>query len=126
MQKLPSHPRGPPIPFEGHIRIDLGQAVKQPIETTFPAGSFRVSTDKSLSDQIVLMLKPQSPDSFLQWGFFLKIFTRTKYAEAYVLEPLAQKMLVADAGLKARFENKLTSDKAFADSQYKRLMWFYE
>jgi len=115
-----------PNPFEGHIRIDPGQPVKQLIELTFPAGSFRVSTDQPLSDLIVLMLEPQSPDSFLQWGFFLEIFTRTEYAEAYVLEPLAQKMLAADAKLKARFEHKLASDKAFADSQHQRLMWFYE
>jgi len=115
-----------PNPFEGHIRIDPGQPVKLSIETTFPAGSFRVSTDQPLSDLIVLMLEPQSPDSFLQWGFFLEIFTRTEYAEAYVLEPLAQNMLAADAKLRARFEQKLADDKAFADSQYQRLMWFYE
>ncbi len=115
-----------PNPFEGHIRIDPGQPVKQSIEMTFPAGSFRINTDQPLSDLIVLMLEPQSADSFLQWGFFLEIFTRTEYAEAYVLEPLAQKMLAADAELKTRFEQKLASDKAFADSQYQRLMWFYE
>jgi murein tripeptide amidase MpaA len=115
-----------PNPFEGHIRIDPGQPVKQLIETTFPAGSFRISTDQPMSDLIVLMLEPQSPDSFLQWGFFLEIFTRTEYAEAYVLEPLAQKMLAADAELRARFENKLANDKSFADSQYRRLMWFYK
>ena len=115
-----------PNPFEGHIRIDPGQPVKQSIEMTFPAGSFRITTDQPLSDLIVLMLEPQSADSFLQWGFFLEIFTRTEYAEAYVLEPLAQKMLAADAELRTRFEQKLASDKAFADSQYQRLMWFYE
>lgn len=114
-----------PNPFEGHIRIDPGQPVKQSLEMTFPAGSFRISTDQPLSDLIVLMLEPQSADSFLQWGFFLEIFTRTEYAEAYILEPLAQKMLAADAELKTRFEQKLASDKAFATSQQQRLMWFY-
>ena len=72
------------------------------------------------------MLEPQAPDSFLQWGFFLEIFTRTEYAEAYVLEPLAQKMLENDAELAARFKQKLESDDEFAASQYRRLMWFYE
>jgi hypothetical protein len=115
-----------PNPFEGHIRIDPGQAVKQTIDTTFPAGSFRVSTDQDLNELIVLLLEPQSPDSFLQWGYFLEIFTRTEYAEAYILEPLAQKMLAADPDLKKRFEEKLASDGDFATSQYQRLMWFYE
>ena len=115
-----------PNPFEGHIRIDPGEPVKQTIETTFPAGSFYISTDQDLSELIVLMLEPQSPDSFLQWGYFLEIFTRTEYAEAYVLEPLAQAMLAADPDLKGRFEQKLANDAEFAASQYQRLIWFYQ
>jgi len=115
-----------PNPFEGHIRIDPGKPVKQVLRTTFPAGSFKISTDQPLGELLVLMLEPQAPDSFLQWGFFLEIFTRTEYAEAYVLEPLAQKMLQKDPDLKARFEQKLASDEDFAASQYRRLMWFYE
>jgi len=115
-----------PNPFEGHIRIDPGEPVKQAIETTFPAGSYLISTDQPLGELLVLMLEPQAPDSFLQWGFFLEIFTRTEYAEAYVLEPLAQKMLDNDVELKSRFEQKLASDEGFAKSQYQRLMWFYE
>jgi murein tripeptide amidase MpaA len=115
-----------PNPFEGHIRIDPGEPDMQLIETTFPIGSYRISTDQALGELLVLMLEPQAPDSFLQWGFFLEIFTRTEYAEAYVLEPLAQKMLENDAELKNRFEQKLASDEAFAGSRYQRLMWFYE
>lgn len=115
-----------PNPFEGHIRIDPGEPVKQVIETTFPAGSYRISTDQPLGELLVLMLEPQAPDSFLQWGFFLEIFTRTEYAEAYVMEPLAQKMLDTDADLKFRFEQKLAGDESFAGNQYQRLMWFYE
>jgi len=115
-----------PNPFEGHIRIDPGEPVKEEIETTFPAGSYLISTDQPLGELLVLMLEPQAPDSFLQWGFFLEIFTRTEYAEAYVLEPLAQKMLDNDVELKTRFEQKLASDDAFAGSPYQRLMWFYE
>lgn len=115
-----------PNPFEGHIRIDPGVPVKQEIETTFPAGSYRISTDQPLRKLLVLMLEPQAPDSFLQWGFFLEIFTRTEYAEAYVLEPLAQKMMETDEALKTRFEQKLESDESFAASRYQRLLWFYQ
>jgi hypothetical protein len=58
-----------PNPFEGHIRIDPGEPVKQMIETTFPAGSYRISTDQPLGELLVLMLEPSAPVSFLQWGF---------------------------------------------------------
>jgi len=115
-----------PNPFEGHIRIDPGDPVKQLIETTFPAGSFRINTDQALGELLVLMLEPQAPDSFLQWGFFLEIFTRTEYAEAYVMEPLAQIMLEKDEALNTRFKQRLAHDEEFAASQHQRLMWFYE
>jgi len=115
-----------PNPFEGHTRIDPGEPDRQLVDTTFPRGSYRISTDQPLGELLVLMLEPQAPDSFLQWGFFLEIFTRTEYAEAYVMEPLARKMLDNDAALKARFEDKLANDPAFAASPYQRLMWFYE
>jgi hypothetical protein len=115
-----------PNPFEGHIRIAPGEPEIQLIETTFPVGSYLISTDQPLGELLMLLLEPQAPDSFLQWGFFLEIFTRTEYAEAYVLEPLAQKMLDHDAELKTRFEQKLASDETFAANPQQRLMWFYE
>jgi hypothetical protein len=115
-----------PNPFEGHIRIDPGEPVKHVIETSFPVGSYRLGTDQPLGELLVLMLEPQAPDSFLQWGFFLEIMTRTEYAEAYVLEPLAQKMLKDNEILRQQFEKKLASDADFAGSQIQRLMWFYE
>jgi len=115
-----------PNPFEGHTRIDPGEPDRRLVDTTFPRGSYRISTDQPLGELLVLMLEPQAPDSFLQWGFFLEIFTRTEYVEAYVMEPLAQKMLDNDAALKARFEAKLANDPAFSSSQYQRLKWFYE
>jgi murein tripeptide amidase MpaA len=115
-----------PNPFEGHIRIDPGVPVSHAVEMTLPAGSYRISTDQPLGELLVLLLEPASPDSFLQWGFFLELFTRTEYAEAYVLEPLARAMLAKDAGLRARFEEKLSADEEFATSPYQRLMWFYE
>lgn len=115
-----------PNPFEGHIRIDTGKPVKEVLEATFPAGSYRIRTDQPLGELLMLMLEPQAPDSFFQWGFFLEIFTRTEYAEAYVLEPLAMRMLEQDPLLKQKFEARLAGDEAFAASPYQRLMWFYQ
>ena len=115
-----------PNPFEGHIRIDAGKPVKEMMEVAFPAGSFRIRTDQPLGELLMLMLEPQASDSFFQWGFFLEIFARTEYAEPYVLEPLAMRMLDNDPMLKQRFEARLAEDEEFAASSYQRLMWFYE
>jgi murein tripeptide amidase MpaA len=115
-----------PTLFEGHIHIDPGEPLKQSIEATFPAGSYHIRTDQALGKLLVLLLEPESPDSFLQWGFFLEIFSRTEYVEAYVLEPLAQRMLESNSELKSRFEEKISSDESFAASPRQRLLWFYQ
>jgi hypothetical protein len=115
-----------PNPFEGRVRITPGTPQVTRAEVTFPAGSFRISTNHELGELLALMLEPQSADSFFQWGFFLEIFTRTEYAEAYVMEPLAARMLEEIPGLRKRFEDRLESDPDFAADPGQRLMWFYE
>ena len=42
-----------------------------------------------------MLLEPDGPDSFFQWGFFLACLQRTEYVEGYVMEPLAERMLAA-------------------------------
>ena len=77
----------------------------------FPAHSYRIPTDQDLGRLAALLLEPQSADSFFQWGSFLEVLQRTEYSEAYVMEPLAERMMEENhtavmargyAGLKAR------------------------
>ena len=114
-----------PNPFEGRVRIDPGEVTKDKETRTYPAGTYRVNTDQPLAKLISLLLEPQSPDSLFQWGFFLDIFTRTEYAEGYVMEPLAQKMMEDDPGLAAEFRKRLGEDAEFAANPTARLEWFY-
>jgi len=92
----------------------------------YPAGSVRVSTDQPLGDLAILLLEPDSPESFFQWGFFLSTLQEHEYAEGYVLEPLAEKMLNQNPGLKAEFEKKLADEPEFRENPRRRLRWFYE
>jgi hypothetical protein len=73
----------------------------------------------------MILLEPASPDSFFQWGFFLEVLQRAEYAEAYVLEPMAERMLAEDPELRAEFERKLEEDPEFAGDPRERLQWFY-
>jgi hypothetical protein len=110
-------------PFEGRVGCT---AKTEHVERNelFPAGSVRISTDQPLGDLAVLLLEPDSPDSFFQWGFFHPILQPTEYAEAYALEPLAERMLASDEKLRAEFERAL-EDEQFAKSPNARLAWFY-
>jgi hypothetical protein len=73
-----------------------------------------------------LLLEPNSPDSFFQWGFFTEILSPTEYVEAYVMQPMAERMLAEEAQLKSEYEAKLKSDSTFAANSQERLQWFYE
>jgi hypothetical protein len=112
-------------PFEGHVTVTATPVVENRNQR-FPTGSVRISTDQQLGDLAVLLLEPNSPDSFFQWGFFLEILSPTEYVEAYVMQPMAERMLAEDPQLKNEFETKLKSDSTFAANAQERLQWFYQ
>jgi murein tripeptide amidase MpaA len=111
-------------PFEGHVAVSAALAAERRIET-FSTGSVRVPTDQPLGDLAVMLLEPASPDSFFRWGFFPEALQQAEYAEAYVMEPMAEHMLRADPALEAEFRRRLESDPNLAASPEQRLAWFY-
>lgn len=112
--------------FEGHVRVTPGSKSLERQQMVWMPGSARISTDQPLGELLMLLLEPDSPDSFFQWGFFLEVLQRTEYAEAYVLETLASRMLGEDPELGAEFQRKLLDDSEFASSASERLDWFYQ
>ena len=112
-------------PFEGHVRVSAKPVAEQRTER-FAPGAVRVPTDQALGDLSAILLEPASPDSFFQWGFFDEIFQETEYIEAYVIEPMAERMLAADPKLAEEFREKLAKDEMFRGSAKARLRWFYE
>jgi hypothetical protein len=110
--------------FEGRAPV-TATAVAERRKETFAPGSVRVSADQPLGDLAALLLEPASPDSFFQWGFFLEVLQQTEYAEGYVMEPLARRMLEQDPKLAEEFRKKLESDAAFRGDPAARLLWFY-
>jgi hypothetical protein len=112
-------------PFEGHFNVTTKAQSKKQKETFYP-GSVRISTDQMLGDLVVYLLEPESPDSFLAWGFFPEIFSRTEYIEEYAIEPLARWMLAKDENLRKEFDLKKKEDPGFINDKTKVYAWFYE
>jgi len=112
------------LPFEGHIQVS-GTTRSEIRRELFPMGSVYVSTDQPLGDLAILLLEPLSKDSYFSWGFFMQIFQRTEYIEAYIMEPMAKHMLETDPALKKEFEQKKLDEPAFAKDQTAILTWFY-
>ncbi|WP_373255724.1 M14 family metallopeptidase [Brevundimonas sp.] len=111
---------------EGHVAVAISGVTPERRNWSFPTGSVRVPTDQPLGDIVVLLLEPQSSESFFAWGFFPEVLSRVEYIEGYAIAPLAERMLAADPALKAEFEAKLAAEPAFAADGDARLQWFYE
>ena len=111
---------------EGHVQATVTDVTPETRDWTFAPGSVRVATDQPLGDIAVLLLEPQSSESFFAWGMFPEILSRVEYIEGYAIAPLAEAMMAADPALKAEFEARLTADPAFAADGDARLSWFYE
>jgi hypothetical protein len=112
--------------FEGRARVSPGAQQPEIRDLTLGPGSAIVSTDQPLGTLAVLLLEPDSPDSFLQWGFFLEMLQRTEYVEGYIMEPMARRMLESDEDLQDAFTRMIASDSVFAQDPRARLQWFYE
>ena len=93
---------------------------------TMPAGSLRIPTDQDLGILAMLLLDPNSPDSFFRMGFFNGVFSQEEYGEEYIMVPTAEAMIKKDQKLKAEFDTKLKNDRKFASDPEARLNWFYE
>jgi hypothetical protein len=91
----------------------------------FPANSVIVPLDQEAANVAIHLLEPNSPDSFMYWGFFNAVFEQKEYGEGYIVEKLAREMLGGNPELKKEFEEKLKDEK-FAKNPNARLNFFYE
>lgn len=115
----------PDRPFEGRFRPKF--KAERIVETRgFPAGSVVVPLDQPDAKVAIHLLEPDAPDSLVAWGFFNAIFEQKEYAESYVLEALARRMLADDPELRAEFEERIATDRAFAGNARARLYFFYK
>lgn len=119
-----SDPKWQQAPFEGRHQVICKAERLRSVARTFPAGTVVVPMDQPGSAVAVHLLEPLGPDSFVSWGFFDAVFEQKEYAEPYVVEAMAKKMMEQDPALRAEFERAL-ADPAFAGDPRKRLDFFF-
>ena len=108
---------------EGRQRIALTGTWKAETHD-LAAGALFVPISQPRARLVMALLEPQAPDALAAWGGFNNAFERKEYMEDYVAEEVAREMLAADASLKARFEQRLAEDAAFAGNPRARLEFF--
>jgi len=110
--------------LEGHQRMTLKGEWKAETRD-IGAGALFVPIAQAKSKLAMSILEPLAPDSLAGWGEFNNAFERKEYMEDYVAEDVAREMLAKDPALKARFEQRVAEDAAFAKSPQARLDFFY-
>uniref|UniRef100_A0A832MK83 Peptidase M14 n=1 Tax=Eiseniibacteriota bacterium TaxID=2212470 RepID=A0A832MK83_UNCEI len=109
---------------EGRRPTEVESLVVERVVRAFRPGDLWVPLDQPAAMAAVHLLDPASREGLLHWGAFDGVLTQKEYGEAYVVEPMARRMLEADPALRAEFEAALR-DPAFARSEWARVNFFY-
>jgi murein tripeptide amidase MpaA len=112
-------------PYEGRHRIVDFKTDTIEEKRQFPEKSVIIPTNQRTARVIAHIFEPNAPDSYLKWGFFNAIFEQKEYAEMYVMEKMARKMLKDNPKLKKEFERKM-ENKEFSENPWRITNWFYK
>lgn len=111
--------------FEGHYPESA--MVVTPVRRlrSFRPGDWWVPLDQRAGLVAVHLLEPQAPDGLFAWNVFDPILEKKEFAEAYVMEPIARRMLREDPALAREFQDRLKRDPGFANDPDARIDFFY-
>ncbi|MBI1796962.1 MAG: peptidase M14 [Candidatus Eisenbacteria bacterium] len=111
--------------FEGHRPITVTKvALERRLREARP-GDLWVPLDQRSGAVAVHLLEAQAPDGLMYWNVFDTVFEQKEYAEDYVMEPIARRMLHDDPALARAFQARLAADSAFAKNPGARMDFFY-
>ncbi len=112
-------------PYEGHYPHRDTDVMASTAKLHFRKGDYVVSTAQPGVKYLLETLEPQGVDSFFNWNFFDAILQQKEYYSAYVFEDTATRLLQENKQLRAEFDNKKLTDKAFASDAVAQLDWIY-
>jgi hypothetical protein len=107
------------IPYEGRQLLSFNCSVSNELVELEP-GTLVIFTNQRELRVIVSLLEPEATDSFVNWGFFNAFFERKEYAEDYIMEPYAKKMIEENPALRSEFYKKLNEDEKFNNNSGER------
>jgi hypothetical protein len=112
-------------PREGHYALSVKRIEMVRRWRAWRPGDLWVPLDQRSALVAVHLFEAQAPDGMTRWNFFDTVLERKEYAEPYVTEPLARRMMSADPVLAAEFRARVAADSSFARNPYARLEFFY-
>jgi hypothetical protein len=110
---------------EGHRTTTVSRAVLERRLRTYRPGDLWVPLDQRSALVAVHLFEAQAPDGLTYWNAFDTVFEHKEYGEAYVVEPLARRMMDADPVLAKAFRDSVARDSTFAKDPQARSEFFY-
>ena len=111
--------------FEGHRPIDVKEVALERRWREFRPGDLWIPLDQRSALVAVHLLEATAPDGLMYWNAFDTVFEAKEYAEDYVMEPIARRMMAADTALAGDFHRRLAADSTFARSPERRVDYFF-
>jgi hypothetical protein len=93
-----------PTAYEGHMFHDDVVLERRQGSVQLRAGDYLVPLDQDNARYAVETLEPLAHDSFFRWGFFNSVLEKKEAYSEYVFEDEAEKLLVEEPALAAKFD----------------------
>lgn len=110
---------------EGHRPIAVSRVALRRAQRTFREGDLWIPLNQRGALVAMHLLEAQAPDGLMRWNAFDTVFERKEFAERYVMEPLARRMMEKDPALADSFRAKVKRDSVFARDPDARLDYFF-
>lgn len=112
--------------YEGHY-LHYNTSIKETNSIiTFKKGDIYIPINQNGARYIMETLEAPATDSFFNWNFFDSVLQQKEGYSSYVFEDIAEQFLIDNPAIKKEFENKLKSDKAFAENPRAQLNFIYK
>ena len=114
------------MPYEGHYLHYNTSVLKSKETIQFKKGDIYIDTNQNGVRYLLETLEAEATDSFFNWNFFDTILQQKEGYSGYVFEDVAEQILANNAAIKRAFEEKMKTDKAFAENPRMQLNFIYK
>jgi len=113
-------------PFEGHYPHFNTAISSETKKVLFNKGDIYIPIQQNGVRYILETLEAEATDSFFNWNFFDTILEQKEHFSAYVFIDIAEKLLQENPSLKELLNQKMKTDKDFAESPEAQLDFIYK
>ncbi|MFL5810587.1 MAG: M14 family zinc carboxypeptidase [Flavisolibacter sp.] len=113
-------------PFEGHHLNGNVQVSTHKQKVNFRKGDYYIPLNQVANRFIIETLEPQAEDSYFTWNFFDAILGQKEGYSDYHFEDVAAEYLKNNPELKAKLDQRKSTDSSFAKSAGAQLNFIYQ